>query len=78
MATQRKISSVWQYFDEEESDNRIVGQLCMQNLTHVLSDVNLQGEQATTSNSRQTNNVITTFATPAHRECDASQSKKIK
>ncbi len=38
-------------------------------------DVNLQGKQATTSNTRQTN--ITTFATPTHRRCDADRSQKI-
>ncbi len=47
---QRKISLVWQCFDEEESDNKVVCWVCTQRLTYVHVDVNLLGEQATTSN----------------------------
>ncbi len=38
MAAQRKITSVWQYFDEQESDNEVVCQLCEQKLAYL--DVN--------------------------------------
>ncbi len=66
---QRKISAVWQNFDEKESDNKVVCQLWMHKLAFLHLDVNLQGEQATTSNTWQTS--IATFATPTHRCCDA-------
>ncbi len=55
MAARRKISSVWQNMHEDECDHKV---LCHIQYTH--SDVNLQGEQATTSNTQQTS--ITTFA----------------
>ncbi len=66
---------VWQYFNEEESDNKVVCRLCKQKLAYIHLDVNLQGEQATTSNTRQTS--ITTFVTPTHRCYDADWSEKI-
>ncbi len=34
MAARKKLSLVWQCFDEEESDNKVACQLCMQKLTH--------------------------------------------
>ncbi len=74
MAAQRKISSVWQYFDEEEKD-KVLCVLHMQKLTYIHLDVNLQRERATTSNTLQTS--ITTFATPANRRCDPNRSEKV-
>ncbi len=34
MAARTKISLVWQNFDEEETDNKVVVQLCQQKLTY--------------------------------------------
>ncbi len=88
MTARRKFSSGLQYFDEEESDNKVVCRMCTRKLAYNRStramrnhiyqrylDINLQGERATTSNTWQTS--ITTFATPSHRRCDADQSEKI-
>ncbi len=88
MAVQRKISAVWQYFAKEESDNKVVCWLCIQKLaynhttgamrSHIQPrylKINLQGEQATTSNTRQTS--ITTFVTQTHRRSDVDWSEKI-
>ncbi len=87
MAAQRKVHSVWQYFDEE-SDNNVVCQLCAQKLTHNHSagvmrnhsqlkhlDIKLQGQQATITNTQQTS--FTACVTPTHRRCDADRSEKI-
>ncbi len=63
MAAQRKISLVWQHFDEEESD-KIECRIYTFGL-------NLLGEPATTSNTQQIS--FPTFATC----CDADQSEKI-
>ncbi len=84
----RSEMTLWQYFDEEESDSKVMCRLCSKKLAYNHStgvtsdhiqrrhpDINLQGVQATTTSTQQTS--ITTFATPTYRRCDADQSEKI-
>ncbi len=71
-AAWRKISSVWQCFDEEKSDYKVVCRLFKQKLAYNKStgairnhiqrrhlDANLRGEQATTRSTQQTSITIT-------------------
>ncbi len=74
MVTQRKISNM--LMKKKAITKSCVGCVSKRGTTFSWGiDVNLQGEQATTSSTQQTS--ITTLSTQTHRSCDADQSEKI-